>query len=209
MKGPSIIPTFTDEELAQQSFFVYAKYPEVRASNIGQFERATPGPSTYVGRPMKIYYPKPGCKNPYAAIGVRRNGKTIKLYVHQIIAEIFLGAPPPNRTHVNHKDGNKFNNRASNLEWNSRKEDAEHASRAGLISSGDDHYMRRRPELRPYGEKNPRTKTPELTVRAILAELDANPDANGAEIARRYGVSYSIFDHIKRDRWMWLKKQKT
>lgn len=49
-------------------------------------------------------------------------------YVHVLVANAFL--PPPERADqvtVNHKDHNRQNNHMSNLEWSSRKEQAEHA----------------------------------------------------------------------------------
>ena len=39
-------------------------------------------------------------------------------YVHRLAAFVFLGPPPsPHHTHVNHKDGDKWNNEVQNLEY--------------------------------------------------------------------------------------------
>lgn len=43
-----------------------------------------------------------------------------------MVAECFL-PNPEGKTEINHIDGNKENNDISNLEWTSRKENAEHA----------------------------------------------------------------------------------
>lgn len=64
------------------------------------------------------------------------NGKNMKWdYVHRIVAKMFVENPNPEvKTDVNHKDGNKLNNRADNLEWVTKKENMEHASKKGLIN---------------------------------------------------------------------------
>jgi hypothetical protein len=50
---------------------------------------------------------------------------------HQIVAETFLGAAEYRQT-VNHKDGNKTNNRVDNLEWATYRENNAHARKTGL-----------------------------------------------------------------------------
>lgn len=58
----------------------------------------------------------------------RRNG-----LVHRFVALAFHGEPVGNRKCVNHKDGNKLNNHADNLEWCTHKENSEHAVKMGLM----------------------------------------------------------------------------
>ena len=54
---------------------------------------------------------------------------------HVLVAEAFIENPDPeNKTTVNHIDGNKYNNDASNLEWATLQEQQEHARSTGLIS---------------------------------------------------------------------------
>lgn len=52
--------------------------------------------------------------------------------MHQAVAETFL-ANPESKPIVNHKDGNKKNNRKGNLEWNTVSENTSHAWKMGLI----------------------------------------------------------------------------
>lgn len=50
-----------------------------------------------------------------------KNGKRKKEYVHRLVALNFIGEPPADKTHVNHKDENKHNNYVENLEWCDQK----------------------------------------------------------------------------------------
>lgn len=60
------------------------------------------------------------------------NGRKKKyLLLHRIIASAFI-ENPENHPEVNHKDGNRANNKVSNLEWCSRDENLKHAYETGL-----------------------------------------------------------------------------
>lgn len=93
---------------------------------------------------------------PVARIGYKRKYlKDIKknLLIHRAIAMAFI-PNPENKKEVNHIDGNKQNNAIKNLEWASRKENAQHAYRIGLM-----HDQR--------GEKSHRAKLKEHDIKII------------------------------------------
>jgi hypothetical protein len=69
--------------------------------------------------------------NGYMQIQAWDGGKCKPLLVHRIVAEAFL-ENPNNLPQVNHKDGCKSNNRASNLEFCTSSENLHHAFAMGL-----------------------------------------------------------------------------
>ena len=56
---------------------------------------------------------------------VSRKKKSKMLYAHRLVAEYFI-PNPNNYQYVHHKDENKLNNRVSNLEWVSPKQNMQY-----------------------------------------------------------------------------------
>ncbi len=71
------------------------------------------------------------CVNIYTGSILLR--KTMK--VHRMVAELYI-PNPENKPEVNHKDTNKLNNHVFNLEWSTRKENADHAVVNNLYKKG-------------------------------------------------------------------------
>lgn len=96
---------------------VIPSFPEYEANRLGQIRRRT------TTRVLKPFDDKRGY------LRVNLNGKNIK--VHKIIAEMFV--PNPNHYPViDHKKGNKHDNRASQLEWCTLAENTRRAYALGL-----------------------------------------------------------------------------
>lgn len=55
-------------------------------------------------------------KNGYYMIDLIKDKSRKRVYVHRLVAQAFV-ANPDNLQYVNHKDEDKTNNRADNLEW--------------------------------------------------------------------------------------------
>jgi len=72
-------------------------------------------------------------KNGYKQLGlVKFDGKRKMLYIHRLIAELFVLKTSGNQ--VNHKDGDKLNNHYKNLEWVTPTENMKHARDTGLFN---------------------------------------------------------------------------
>ena len=68
----------------------------------------------------------------YEKAVIKINGKSTMKYIHRLVAEAFI-PNPENKPEVNHKNGNKLDNRVDNLEWNTYSENRKHAYKNGLI----------------------------------------------------------------------------
>jgi hypothetical protein len=67
----------------------------------------------------------------YLFIPLRNADGKRQHYIHSLVALVFHG-PRPDGGEVNHRDGNKRNNHADNIEYSTRSENVAHAYRLGL-----------------------------------------------------------------------------
>jgi hypothetical protein len=87
--------------------------------------------------------------------------------VHRLVAMAFI-PPEEGKLFVNHKDGNKQNNKSTNLEWCTRSENMKHAY---------DHRLREP----PVGIKNGRNKLSYEDVSFILEHYKPRDSVFGAK----------------------------
>lgn len=115
-----------------------------------------------------------------------KNGKLKDLRICRLVAIAFI-PNPENKPFVNHKDGNKANDNAGNLEWNTRSENDMHAFKNGLRSA-------------MTGSKNGMSKITEGTV--IEIRKLAHSGENSMNIAEKYNLRIEhVKDIIKRRSW--------
>jgi len=79
------------------------------------------------GRILKIFLNIDG----YSVVGLFQKGKQKQLFMHRIVAELFV-PNPENKPQVNHINGIKTDFRPVNLEWCTQSENQNHAYRTGL-----------------------------------------------------------------------------
>lgn len=130
------------------------------------------------------HHPTPGILAPrahdrYVRVLVSRgDGRRFCRSVHVLVAEAFLG-PRPDGFHINHRDGDKTNNRLTNLEYATPLQNGRHAVRTGL------HDVK--------GGRNPKAKLSVDQVRAIRALRGRLP---ARCIAERFGVHACTVERI-------------
>lgn len=83
------------------------------------------------GGPVKPHYNSNG----YLRVHLRVDGRTIKRFIHHLVAEVFIRERKCGEV-LNHKDGNKENNHYSNLEYVTSSENNIHAYKLGLRKPG-------------------------------------------------------------------------
>lgn len=142
-------------------------------SSLGRVRRDTPTVHGPAGRLLK-QHSDPKHKYLFVRLADRNDIRTLR--VHHLVAAAFIG-PRPEGLFLNHKDANRHNNAADNLEYVTKRQNEDHAVALAL---------------HPWGERHPMRKLTEDKVRAIRAD-PALRDA----IAARYGVSTSTIRSIQ------------
>jgi hypothetical protein len=97
-----------------------------QVSNIGNVKR-------FIGKiiPKERLIGRIVDRDGYSRRTLCKNGLSKQMTEHRIVAIAFI-KNPKNKETINHINGIKSDNRVENLEWNTHKENQEHAVRTGL-----------------------------------------------------------------------------
>ena len=137
---------------------------------------------------------KPTSNRGYLSVGFNGNKKYKRYRVHRIVLSAFTGVYINSEKQVNHKNGNKSDNRLENLEWCTARENIDHALSNGFRSKDN------------RGSKVKVSKLKESDIPHIIAWYTTG--FSQASIARGYGMSCGVicgivngkaWKHVKRD----------
>lgn len=117
----------------------------------------------------------------YLRVNLKKEGKMKVQTVHRLVASAFLDNEN-NLVAVNHIDGDKTNNKLSNLEWCSIGENTKHAYKKGLADAA-------------RGQNSSRSKLRERDVERIYF-LYFEKQIRPVEIAKKFEVSRRCIEKI-------------
>lgn len=106
-------------------------------------------------------------KHGYYYINIYKDGKRKTVKNHRLVATHFI-SNPKNLPCVNHRDGNKLNNKVSNLEWVTYSENRNHAINTGLVDMNNSSLFKSGENNIMFGAKSPRRR------RIVQLDLDGN-----------------------------------
>ncbi len=93
-----------------------------KVSNRGRVKRIT-------GQGVEKYVSPIAQDSGYAHVQLSKNGKVQQVLLHRLVAEMFCSAGKhPGATQINHKNENKLDNRACNLEYSTPKENTNYGT---------------------------------------------------------------------------------
>lgn len=123
----------------------------------------------------------------YLKVSLHRGGKKVQKRVHSLVLGAFVG-PRPNGMVACHNDGDPFNNRLSNLRWDTQASNIEDKKKHGTSS---------------IGEKNGRNRIAEDQVRSIIRSVLRGDIIRIRATARFLGVSPpAIRSIVQKKKWL-------
>lgn len=129
----------------QENWKSIINYPNYQISDLGRIR----GTNHTKGKDYRYKKTVVNSKSGYEYCAVQKEDKVKNFTVHRIVAIHFI-PNPVNLPEVNHKDGNKLNNKFDNLEWVTKAENKRHANANGFWKHTDKHKT----AMVKYNKKN-------------------------------------------------------
>lgn len=143
-------------------------------------------PRKYKGKAIKPQFSKVG----YYVVKLNTGKFSRSYYIHHLVMKSFTPNPDPIRlSNINHKDGNKLNNRLENLEWCTPKQNTRHGIEMGLTP------------VPGKGTDNPRAQLVEEQVHQIRDLYKTNQYTYN-QLGNMFNVSkHTIADIVLKRNW--------
>jgi len=151
-----------------------------QVSSFGRVKRVKAASGTHIDKVLTPFRQTCG----YLVVHLCHKRKRATCLVHRLVALAFL--PPSDKSQINHKNGDKTNNRLDNLEWATPKENIQHA-----------YAVLGRKPSQPKGEENRNAKLTVQQVRQVRT-LYATDNYSHRALADMYGVSSHTIGRILR-----------
>lgn len=117
----------------------------------------------------------------YIKIDVWVNAKREKLYsLHRMVAEVFI-PNPENLPQINHKNGDKADNRVANLEWATQSQNIQHRLDELKVGMDTNHKS---------------TKIPSKEIKILRWKKSIGYPLNLREIAKKWGLDVKYLGKI-------------
>jgi len=156
-------------------------------SNLGRVKRIGGGIGAVVGRVLRQHL-----RGGYPFVVLSKNNNQTNCLTHRLVCAAFHGSPPTPSHEVNHRNGDRTDNRACNLEWVTRSENHKHAY---------DVLGREPPASVGKGEQH---NTAKLTARQVkwIRKVYSNGKYSQSELARKFDMdTTSIWAIVHRKTW--------
>ena len=146
----------------------------------GQYEVCEDGKIFSNKRSEKIELKGKVTREGYRMVVLTSYKRKIYKNVHRLIAECFV-PNPNNLPQVNHKDGDKLNNAADNLEWVNGRQNLKHARDNGLLKMCKIN----------------------MSIANLIRKIRIDEKLTHRELARLFGVKKTQIGYILNDkRWL-------
>lgn len=166
-------------------------WPEYAVSSKGRVKRVAGGRGTRAGHVLSQRTNRDG----YACVTLYRLNKKKGFLVNRLVCAAFYGPPPEGDYHAAHIDGDKSNNRMSNVRWATRQENEADKEVHGTRCRGEGHASSKLSAVR----LRCLWRGQAASLQAPAIAMEARQDGDGTKIAAPLASSAGPKDIAQRN----------